>query len=148
MQNQNIILIAIAVIIFMVLFAAFNQYKKKKKQTYFARKIMTEYEKKLFIKLKLAFPEYHVLSQVAFSALITNDDFKIRSRFNRKVTDFVLINDDGDVIAIIELDDKSHLNKVEEDKFRDLMLNQAGYKVVRLTKIPSVTDLRKQVLKN
>lgn len=129
-----------------MLFAAVRHYQKKVRQQYFPRKIMTAYEQKLFVKLKLAFPHYHVLSQVAFSALITNQDYKIRNQFNRKVTDFVLINDNGDVIAIIELDDATHLNKIEEDKFRDTMLTQAGYKVVRFTKIPSVTEIRQQIL--
>ena len=130
-----------------MLFAAIYSYKKKKQKKYFAKRIMTAFEQKLFTQLKLAFPQYHVLSQVAFSALITNQNYKIRSQFNRKVTDFVLINDQGDVIAIIELDDPSHLDKVEEDKFRDLMLTQAGYKVVRFTKIPTLQEIRQRVLK-
>ena len=146
MQNQNIFFILIGVIVFIMLFNALKKYKKKKNQIYFARPVMTEYEKKLFVRLKAALPEYHVLSQVAFSALITSNDFKIRSKFNRKVTDFVLIDDDGDVIAIIELDDRSHLTKVEEDKFRDLMLTQAGYKVVRFTKLPTLKEIRKRII--
>jgi len=44
---------------------------------------------------------------VAFSALITSDDYKIRQKFNRKVTDFVVLNTQFEVIAIIELDDRS-----------------------------------------
>lgn len=146
MQNHSDALFIIFIILCIMLFAAVSYYKKKNQQKYFARRIMTVYEQKLFVKLKLAFPQYHVLSQVAFSALITNHDYKIRSKFNRKVTDFVLINDDGDVIAIIELDDASHIEKAEEDKFRDLMLNQAGYKVIRFTKIPNVQEIRQKVL--
>lgn len=106
---------------------------------------MTPFEQKMFTQLKRAFPENDVLCQVAFSALITNDHYKIRSRFNRKVTDFVLINSECDVIAIIELDDPSHLNKVAEDQFRDKMLNEAGYTVYRFCSIPSVQELRKSI---
>lgn len=61
----------------------------------------------MFIRLKQSFPNYHVLAQVAFSALITSNDYKIRSQFNRKVTDFVVLNDKMEVMAIIELDDHS-----------------------------------------
>lgn len=146
MQNHSNILIIIFIVLCFMLFAAVRYYQKKYKQQYFPRKIMTAYEQKLFVKLKLAVPQYHVLSQVAFSALITNQDYKIRNQFNRKVTDFVIINDDGNVIAIIELDDSSHLNKVEEDRFRDTMLKQAGYKVIRFTKIPTVAEIRQQIL--
>ncbi|MCH4248032.1 DUF2726 domain-containing protein [Acinetobacter populi] len=120
-------------------------YKLKYKQQYFSRRLMTPFEQKMFTQLKRAFPENDVLCQVAFSALITNDHYKIRSRFNRKVTDFVLINSECDVIAIIELDDPSHLNKVAEDQFRDKMLNEAGYTVYRFCSIPSVQELRKSI---
>lgn len=118
-------------------------YKLRYKQQYFPRRILTPFEQKMFRQLQHAFPEYDVLCQVAFSALITNTDYKVRSRFNRKVTDFVLINSQCDVLAIIELDDPSHLNKVEEDQFRDQMLSEAGYRVFRFTHIPSIQELRK-----
>lgn len=117
----------------------------KRKQIYFARSIMTQFEQKMFFQLKSAFPNYHVLSQVAFSALITNQNIKIRSRFNRKVTDFVLINDFCDVIAIIELDDPSHLHKQQDDKLRDHMLLQAGYIVLRYTEIPELKRLHRDI---
>ncbi len=61
----------------------------------------------MFIRLKEALPQQHILAQVAFSALITSDDYKIRQKFNRKVTDFVVLNTQFEVIAIIELDDRS-----------------------------------------
>ncbi len=61
----------------------------------------------MFIRLKEALPQQHILAQVAFSALITSDDYKIRQKFNRKVTDFVILNTQFEVIAIIELDDRS-----------------------------------------
>ncbi len=91
----------------------------------------------MFKQLKAAFPDLNVLAQVAFSALIT-DQYKIRGRFNRKVTDFVILNQKLDVVVIIELDDPSHLSKQQEDKFRDQMLQEAGYRVLRYTQIPSV----------
>ncbi|HBY6010325.1 TPA: DUF2726 domain-containing protein, partial [Klebsiella pneumoniae] len=86
-----------------------------------------------------------VLAQVAFSALITSNDYKVRSQFNRKVTDFVLLDENMEVIAIIELDDPTHLEKVEEDRLRDQMLIEAGYIVRRYTNIPSVRQLQKDI---
>ena len=145
MQSHSMLPVLLFIVLCVMLFAAVSYYKRKTQKKYFARKIMTAYEQKLFTKLKVALPQYHILSQVAFSALITNQNYKIRSQFNRKVTDFVVINDDGDVIAIIELDDSTHLDKVDEDKFRDLMLTQAGYKVVRFTKIPTLQEIRQRV---
>ena len=77
------------------------------KKNFYPKPMMTAFERRMFMRLKQAFPEYHILAQVAFSALITNSHYKIRALFNRKVTDFVILNADMHVIAIIELDDHS-----------------------------------------
>lgn len=100
----------------------------------------------MFIRLKEAFPQHHILAQVAFSALITNNNFKIRNKFNRKVTDFVLLNQKLEVVAIIELDDPTHIGKEQEDAERDAMLHEAGYQVYRYTDIPNVHSLKKDIL--
>lgn len=122
----------------------FQQYFRPK-QRYYSKRVITQFESKMFYRLKQAFPEYHVLAQVAFSALITHTNFKIRAKFNRKVTDFVLLDEKLEVIAIIELDDPSHIGKEEEDAQRDAMLESAGYRVYRFTDIPSLKCLRKTI---
>ncbi|UIZ58415.1 DUF2726 domain-containing protein [Acinetobacter sp. SCLZS86] len=76
-------------------------------KSFYPKPIMTAFERKMFMRLKQAFPEHHILAQVAFSALITNSHYKIRALFNRKVTDFVILNAEMQVIAIVELDDRS-----------------------------------------
>jgi very-short-patch-repair endonuclease len=121
-----------------------QQYLRTKKKFY-PKRIITAYECRMYVRLKEAFPQYHVLAQVAFSALITSHNLKIRNQFNRKVTDFVLLNESLQVLVIIELDDPTHLYKVEEDKFRDYMLHEAGYRVLRYTEIPSVRQLHKDI---
>ena len=121
-----------------------QQYLKTKKKFY-PKRIITAYECRMYVRLKEAFPQYHVLAQVAFSALITSHNLKIRNQFSRKVTDFVLLNESLQVLVIIELDDPTHLYKVEEDKFRDHMLHEAGYRVLRYTEIPSVRQLHKDI---
>lgn len=121
-----------------------QQYLRSKQQ-FFPKKVITDFERKMFIRLKEAFPEHHVLAQVAFSALITSQNMKVRNQFNRKVTDFVLLNKSLDVIAIIELDDPSHIGKEIEDAKRDAMLNEAGYNVFRYTEVPTVRHLKKDI---
>ncbi|MDN5512743.1 DUF2726 domain-containing protein [Acinetobacter sp.] len=118
----------------------------KPRQKFFPKRVITHFESKMFIRLKEAFPQHHILAQVAFSALITNNNFKIRNKFNRKVTDFVLLNQKLEVVAIIELDDPSHIGKEQEDAERDSMLHEAGYQVYRYTDIPSVHNLKKDIL--
>ena len=115
-------------------------------QRFYSREVMTNFERKMFLRLKTAFPNHHVLSQVAFSALITNTQYKIRNLFNRKVTDFVILDPNFKVIAVIELDDPSHFGKELEDAKRDEMLEEAGYRVFRYTSIPSVYTLKSDIL--
>lgn len=123
----------------------FQQYYRPK-QKYYAKKVITAFESKMFYRLKEAFPDHHVMAQVAFSALITNNNLKIRAKFNRKVTDFVLLDHDLKVTAIIELDDPSHIGKEADDAQRDAMLYEAGYRVFRYTNIPNVKSLRKDII--
>ncbi|WP_227548645.1 DUF2726 domain-containing protein [Acinetobacter sp. ANC 4173] len=116
------------------------------RQQFYQKPLITAFEQKMFVRLNEALPEHHILAQVAFSALITSNNFKIRQQFNRKVTDFVVLNRDMKVIAIVELDDPSHIGKEDEDRQRDLMLTEAGYTVFRYTSIPSARELRKDLL--
>lgn len=116
------------------------------KQRYFPKRVITPFESKMYTRLISAFPQHHVLAQVAFSALITNQNYKIRNQFNRKVTDFVLLDKDCNVVVIIELDDPSHIGKEKEDAERDAMLQEAGYRVLRYTSIPSIHNLQKDIL--
>jgi len=116
-----------------------------RQQKFYPKRVITAFESKMFTRLKEAFPHHHVLAQVAFSALITHDNFKIRSKFNRKVTDFVIMDREYNVFAIIELDDSSHIGKEKEDAERDAMLIAAGYTVVRYTEIPSIRQLQRDL---
>jgi very-short-patch-repair endonuclease len=103
-----------------------------------ARKLLSDREQPMFHRLQQAFPEYIVLSQVAFSALITAKDMPTRAMFNRKVADFVLANKAFEVVAVIELDDASHRGREEHDSRRDSLLERAGYRVLRFKHVPDV----------
>lgn len=115
------------------------------KQKFFPRPVITTFESQMFLRLKQAFPHYHILAQVAFSSLITSEHYNIRSKFNRKVTDFVILDQEMRVIAVVELDDPSHIGKELEDQKRDRMLKEAGYRVQRYTQIPSIKQLQMDI---
>ena len=145
-DSSQITFFIIGCIASLALLTIFLQQSYRPKQKFYAKRVITRYETKMFYRLKEAFPEHHVMAQVAFSALITNEHLKIRSKFNRKVTDFVLLDQELKVIAIIELDDPSHIGKEVEDARRDAMLNEAGYHVYRYTDIPNIKVLRKDII--
>ncbi|OTG69143.1 hypothetical protein B9T25_00635 [Acinetobacter sp. ANC 4470] len=144
-DSSSFTFLIIGIIASLVLIILCAQQYLKTKKKFYSKRVITAYECRMYVRLKEAFPQYHVLAQVAFSALITSHNLKIRNQFNRKVTDFVLLNESLQVLVIIELDDPTHLYKVEEDKFRDHMLHEAGYRVLRYTEIPSVRQLQKDI---
>ena len=50
-------------------------------------------------------------------------------------------------MVIIELDDPSHLGKEKQDAERDAMLEEAGYRVLRYTSIPTVITLKNDIIR-
>ena len=109
------------------------------------KKLLTEREQPMFFRLQQAFPNDVVLTQVAFSALLTARDLPTRQRFNRKVADFVVTTKAFEVLAVIELDDASHRGREVHDSKRDSMLEQAGYRVLRFKHVPNVVDVQQAV---
>jgi very-short-patch-repair endonuclease len=77
--------------------------------------------------------------------LVTARDLATRSTFNRKVADFVLASKAFEVIAVIELDDASHRGREEHDSRRDLILDRAGYRVLRFKNVPNVDEVQRMV---
>lgn len=112
------------------------------------RPLLTEREKSMYTELVAALPNHSVLAQVSFSALITTTSRATRNRFDRKFADFVICDRQFNVIAIIELDDSSHKGREAQDKDRDELLSNVGYRTVRYPKIPSKVQIRQDVEPN
>lgn len=102
---------------------------------------LTEREQGMFFRLCTTFPEYVVLSQVAFSALLLSKQQATRNGYNRKFADFVLCTKSFQVVAVIELDDSSHKGREAADGDRDAWLTAAGYRVVRYGNTPDTAKL-------
>lgn len=110
-----------------------------------ARAPLTKNEQPMYFRLKEALPEYEILAQVAFSALITAKQRAVRSTFDRKVADFVVCSRAFHVLAVVELDDSSHKGKEAADHARDALLTSAGYKVLRYKRVPDIDQIRKDI---
>lgn len=102
---------------------------------------VSEREQGMYARLCRTFPDQVVLCQVAFSALLTSKQRATRNHFDRKVADFVLCSKAFVVLAVIELDDKTHQGKEAADSARDGWLKRAGYRVVRYANIPDEVQL-------
>ena len=103
-----------------------------------AKILLTSNELDFLGRLETAAPELRFHAQVSMGALldpaVSRKDakafFRLRGMFSQKIVDFVAQNrKDGSVVAIIELDDRTHND--EKDSKRDAMLASAGYRIVR-----------------
>jgi hypothetical protein len=100
------------------------------------RALLTENEKEFLLRLEEAFPEHRIMAQVCMGALMapavrggSPDYLSIRGRFAQKVVDFVVLDDTLEVVALVELDDRTH--RLEKDAIRDAMTAAAGYVTLR-----------------
>lgn len=140
------VLLAIAALILLLAMLATRHAAKSRRPLSLQRKpVMTARERKMYHLLQTVLPECTVLAQVAFSALVTAKGWANRNRFDRKVADFVLCNQQLHVIAVIELDDRSHAGRERQDKERDAMLRLAGYVTLRYANLPTQQALRADV---
>ncbi len=106
-----------------------------------AKPFLTANELEFLGRLERAVPEYRFHAQVAMGALLEpamakklngREYMRARRMFSQKIVDFVAQRrDTGQIVAIIELDDRTH--NTEKDAKRDAMLQQAGYRVMRWT---------------
>lgn len=132
--------ILIAIAIFAILAAALaiamkRLQGKERAGAYRARKLMTENELEFFGRLVSALPDHYVFPQVAMSALLeaaSSDRKKSHSdrlRIAQQRADYIVCTRSCDLVAVIELDDRTH--STTKDQLRDSRLEQAGIRTVR-----------------
>ncbi len=142
-MNLLIIVIIIGAIALFVLKNGNNGKKEKGARTPITgKRPLTMNEQPMFIRLIEALPEYGVLAQVAFSSFMTAKGYATRNLFNRKVADFVVIDKNFNIVAIVELDDSSHKGQEDNDAERDALVNEAGFRVIRYKRTPDINQIR------
>lgn len=102
------------------------------------KRLLTPTEIRFWRVLVAAVPDYAVFSQVAMGALLKPisglspaERMSNRGRFSQKIVDFVIVDPKtADVVAVVELDDKTH--NAERDAERDRLMAYGGYDVVRI----------------
>ena len=113
-----------------------------------AKPLMTPNEIEFFHRLRQALPSRYVFPQVSFSAFMTDDGkltgkarWSVRAKFDRKIADFLICDAALNILAIIELDDRTH--EAAADRQRDAITAAAGYRTLRFQarNKPSVAEL-------
>ncbi|WP_215406286.1 DUF2726 domain-containing protein [Janthinobacterium sp. JC611] len=145
MPSYTILLAIAALILFFAMLAVRGNAKSRAPLRLHRKPVMTTREQQMYQLLQTVLPECAVLAQVAFSALVTAKGWANRNRFDRKVADFVLCNQQLNVIAVIELDDRSHAGRERQDRERDAMLRLASYVTLRYANVPTQQALRADV---
>jgi very-short-patch-repair endonuclease len=142
---KTLLLLLAAVVLILVgvaLIAGANKRGKGRGEKPKPKALMTEREQAMYNRLVQALPELVVLAQVSFSALLTARSYAARNTFDRKVADFVVCDKAFRVLAVVELDDSSHRGREKEDGARDVLLVNAGYRVLRYPRVPDVDRVR------
>lgn len=152
---MNVKLMVILVVFFLVavilISTLTNINRKNSLGRYKAKKIMTENEIEFFRRLVDALPEYFIFPQVTMSALLeaygsTEKQTHInRLKIAQQRIDYVVCDGKCHVIAVIELDDKTHIPS--KDKIRDDRLMQAGIRTIRFqsNRKPTKNEIRNNV---
>jgi hypothetical protein len=116
-----------------------------------ARNLLSKREKSLYKGLVALYPDHRILVQVALSQLINIDrnhpeSESIRARYKQLVADFVLCRSDLSVVAVIELDDRTHQwpKRKAADARKNKALADARIRLVRVPagRLPSTDTLR------
>jgi hypothetical protein len=120
--------------------------------TYRQRKLMTDNEAEFFGRLVMALPDHYIFPQVAMSALLdtTSSDKRTahsdRVRIAQQRVDYVVCTKSCEVVAVVELDDKTHSRA--KDQLRDARLEQGRIRTVRFQarSKPGVEAIRNMIL--
>ena len=118
--------------------AASNGGLDSPKDRFKAKPMLTPNELEFLGRLEAAVPELRICPQVAMGSILDPDVprsdgksyMRLRGMFAQKFVDFVAQDrKTGALVAIIELDDRTH--STDKDAKRDAMLASAGYKSIR-----------------
>lgn len=108
----------------------------KKENTYKQADLMTANEKEFFERLLKALPEHYVFPQVSLGALLrpavsrsSPDWMRQFNAISSQRADFAIYTRQLQLVALIELDDKTH--KASKDRARDRRTASAGISTLR-----------------
>jgi hypothetical protein len=109
------------------------------------RAIFSPQQQLTYIRLKALLPEQHILAQVSFDALLTTKYPRTRYKYRNMLADFVLLDQDYHIIAVIALEAQG-LKRLKHAYYEDDLLKMAGYKVLRYRHVPEVNELKRDFL--
>lgn len=121
---------------------------------FYAKKPLSQPEQILYHRLVNALPDNIILAQVQLSRVLgVKKGFNFRewnNRINRMSLDFLICHKDSSIIAVIELDDKTHdhESRRESDAKKDKALKSANIRIIRwnVKTIPDSAEIQKVLI--
>ncbi len=110
------------------------------------RAVFNSQEQITFTRLKEILPEANILAHVSFDALLTTKYLHTRRKYQKMFADFVVLDKDCKVLAVIALDDNNSVKRSNNNMYEDALLQSAGYRVIRYIGIPEYQCLREDFL--
>ncbi|ENX40812.1 DUF2726 domain-containing protein [Acinetobacter courvalinii] len=110
------------------------------------RGILNIAEQITLMRLQAVLPRHTVLAHVSFDALLTTKFAHTRRKYQGLVADFVVLDQQHQVLAIIEIADESYVNRLHQKHYQDSLLELAGYRVLRYSSIPTEQELREDLM--
>lgn len=145
---MNMMIIASVITLVIVMLVAYKGLKQKQPSDSALRQraVFNTYEQLTFTRLKEILPEAHILAHVSFDALLTTKFPRTRRKYEKLFADFVILNKDCRVIAVIALGELCSEKRLKLAQHRDTLLEAAGYRVIRYDAIPEYQQLRDDFL--
>lgn len=150
---KSAFLLPLVVVIVAAILAAFlKNTKGGRTGTYRQRKLMTDNEEEFFGRLVVALPDHYIFPQVAMSALLDTASGNKKTahgdrlRIAQQRVDYVVCTKRCEVVAVVELDDRTHSRA--KDQLRDARLEQGRIRTVRFQSRakPGIEALRTAIL--
>lgn len=144
---MNIMIIASVVVLAVVLFIAYKGLKHEQPSDSMLRQraIFNTYEQVTFNRLKEVLPHANIMAHVSFDALLTTKLPRTRRKYEKMFADFVVLDQDCKVLAVVTLDDKLSLKRGHNLHYQNALLQVAGYKVLCYQPVPEYSQLKKDL---
>jgi very-short-patch-repair endonuclease len=124
----------------------------EKYQPYRARVLMSPAEREAYARLLRASPENLIFGQVQFCRAIepkAGAHRRWRLRIAQLSADFVICRPDTSVLAVVEIDDRTHDRAIQRkrDRKKDAACRAAGIPIIRwqARQLPSSEEMRRQL---
>lgn len=149
MHISNIVVIAIAILL-TVGVLSFATKGRSKKHVYKAKRPLTQNEQAMYWRLVKALPNHAVLAQVNMSSCVSTSNQAARGTISQKSVDFVVCDKGFNVVAAIEIDDKSHdrPERVKADRTKNEAFVAAGIRLIRwrASQLPDAEEIVRTVI--